>query len=131
AGNQSYHGGGAGLNGTIEDYARFCQMILNKGEFNNRRILGRKTVELMGANQLLDVEGDYEFGLGFEISRSRKFIRNLTSDASLGWGGAYGTVYLIDVKENMLLLFYTNVTNWRNPDVQNRFMISVYQAINK
>jgi CubicO group peptidase (beta-lactamase class C family) len=129
AANQPYHGGGAGLNGTIEDYARFCQMILNKGEFNNRRILSPKTVELMGTNQLFDIAGDYKFGLGFEIYNHRKFVQNMATEASLGWGGAYGTIYLIDVKENMVLLFFTNVNNWANPGVQNRFMISVYQAM--
>jgi CubicO group peptidase (beta-lactamase class C family) len=129
ADNQPYHGGGAGLNGTIEDYAKFCQMILNKGEFNNHRILGRKTVELMGTNQLLDAHGDYEFGLGFEIYDDRKFIQSMASQTSLGWGGAYGTIYLIDIKENIVLLFFTNVRDWRNPGVQDRFRVSVYQAI--
>jgi CubicO group peptidase (beta-lactamase class C family) len=129
ADNQTYHGGGAGLNGTIEDYAKFCQMILNKGEFNNHRILGRKTVELMGANQLLDAHGNYEFGLGFEIYDDRKFLQTMASQSTLGWGGAYGTTYLIDIKENIVLLFFTNVRNWRNPGVQERFKVSVYQAI--
>jgi CubicO group peptidase (beta-lactamase class C family) len=129
ADNQPYHGGGAGLNGTIEDYAKFCQMILNKGEFNNHKILSRKTVELMSTNQLLDTNGDYEFGLGFEIYGNRKFVQTLASQSSIGWSGAYGTKYLIDPKENIVLLFFTNVREWKNPDVQNRFMISVYQAI--
>ncbi|MDR0836104.1 MAG: beta-lactamase family protein, partial [Tannerella sp.] len=129
ADNQPYHGGGAGLNGTIEDYAKFLQMILNKGEFNNRRILGRKTVELMATNQLLDVKGDYQFGLGFELYPDRNSIKTMVSEASLRWGGAYGTQYVIDPKENLVILFYTNVRNWKNPNVSDRFMIAVYQAL--
>ena len=44
--------GGGGLTGTIGDYARFCQMLLNKGELDGKRLLGRKTVEFMAANHL-------------------------------------------------------------------------------
>ncbi|MDR2424325.1 MAG: beta-lactamase family protein [Prevotellaceae bacterium] len=129
ASNQPYHGGGAGLCGTIENYARFCQMILNKGEFNGKRILGRKTVELMYVNQLLDVEGTYRFSLGFEIDSHRNSLRTMVSEGTLKWGGAYGTQYFIDPKENMIVLFYTNASGWHNPSVHDRFLISVYQAL--
>ena len=124
-----FHGGGAGLNGPVEDYAKFCQMILNKGEFNNHRVLGRKTVELMAANHLFDISDDFQFSLGLEIGTNRTFIKNLSSEESLRWGGAYGTQYIIDPKENMVILFYTNVRRWANPSVADRFMISVYQAL--
>ena len=127
--DQPYLGGGAGLNGTVEDYAKFLQMLLNKGTFNDRRILGRKTVELMFTNQLSNVEGDYQFGLGLEIYRHRESVRNMASVGTLKWGGAYGTQYFIDPKENMIVLFYTNARNWSNPSVCDRYLISVYQAL--
>ena len=104
-------------------------MILNKGEFNGKRILGRKTVELMYTNQLLDVKGNYQFSLGFEIYSHRNSVRTMVSEGSLKWGGAYGTQYFIDPKENMIVLFYTNVSGWNNPSVVDRFLISVYQAL--
>jgi CubicO group peptidase (beta-lactamase class C family) len=129
ADNQPYHGGGAGLNGPIEDYAKFCQMILNKGEFNNRRILGRKTVELMCSDQLLNIEGNTKFGLGFEILRDSHSNITMTSEGSLSWGGAYGSKYVMDVKEDLVILLYTNMRDWNNPNVHDRFMISVYQAL--
>jgi CubicO group peptidase (beta-lactamase class C family) len=44
---QTYCEGAIGLNGPIEDYAKFCQMLLNKGEFNERRILKPETIDLM------------------------------------------------------------------------------------
>ncbi|MDD3079138.1 MAG: serine hydrolase [Paludibacter sp.] len=62
---------GAGLNGTIEDSAKFCQMILNDGQFNNHRILGRKTFELMKKNAVGDLRGEIGFGLAFEIFTKR------------------------------------------------------------
>ena len=124
-----FHGGGAGLCGPIEDYAKFCQMILNKGEFNNHRILGRKTVELMTVNHLLNIPGNSHFSFGYEIGTERDFNNNLRSVGSLSWGGLYGTSYLIDPTENMIYLFYTNVRNWSNPRVVERFRISVHQAM--
>ena len=129
ASDQPYHGGGAGLCGPVEDYAKFCQLILNKGEFNNRRILRSKTVELMSSNHLFDIPGDLQFSLGFEIATNRHFIKNLRTPGSIFWGGAYGTQYNIDPKENMIVLFYTNARSWSNPNVYDRFLIAVYQAL--
>jgi len=128
---QPFHGGGAGLVGPIKDYAKFCQMILNMGEFNNRRILGRKTVELMIANHMHDIPGNSQFSFGYDIGTERDFNRNMRTVGSLSWGGLYGTSYLIDPKENMIFLFYTNVRNWSNPRVAERFRIAVHQAMIK
>jgi len=124
-----YHGGGGGLCGTIEDYARFCQMILNKGMFNNHRVLGRKTVEMMSVNQLIDLPETW--GLGFEITnRNNHYIKTMVSERSLRWGGAFGTQYVIDPEENMIVLIYTNIMNWSHyTPAPDRFMISVYQAL--
>ena len=127
--NQLYNNGGAGLSGPIEDFAKFCQMLLNGGEFNNKRILGNKTVEMMFADQMFDMPGDHQFSFGFEVGNHRLFVRNLRSIGSVSWGGMYGTSYLIDPKENLILLCYTNVRNWNNPRISDRFIISVYQAL--
>lgn len=128
---------GTGLNGTIEDYARFCQMLLNGGTFNDKRILSRRTIEVMSTDQLPHPNGggpDFHFGLGFEIcpdkETQRKGIANFTpmvSPGSLHWGGYYNTDYLIDPKENLIILLYTN----RVPDtkVWEKFLNTVYQAL--
>ncbi len=129
ADNQPYHGGGAGLSGTIEDYAKFCQMLLNGGEFNNHRVLGRKTVELMGTNQLVNIPGTYQFGLAYEVTTKEGFNRTMISPGSWKWGGAYGTAYVIDPKENMVALIYSNILPWVNPEVHDRFFTSVYQSL--
>jgi len=47
--------GGAGLASTAMDYARFIQMLLNGGQLDGVRILGRKTVELMSTDHLNDL----------------------------------------------------------------------------
>ena len=132
-----YCQGGTGLYGTIEDYARFCQMILNKGIFNGKRILGRRTVEMMSVDQLPHPNNggpDFHFGLGFEIypgkETERKGISNFTqmvSPGSLQCGGMYNTDYLIDPNEDLIILLYTN----RIPDTKiwEKFLNTVYQAL--
>jgi len=124
---------GTGLNGPIEDYARFCQMILNKGTFNGKRILGRRTVEMMAIDQLPHPNngGPYLcFGIGFMIYPDPKDYSKfnpMVSPGSLSWGGMYNTDYLIDPKENLIILLYTN----RVPDtyIWEKFLNTVYQAL--
>jgi len=129
-GAKKFHSTGAGLNGTIEDYAKFCQMILNKGEFNGHRILGRKTVELMAKNAVGDLRGEIGFGLAFDDFRSQYSYRSIISQGALRWGGWYGTDYVIDPAEDLILLFYVNVEpNNVGFDVKVLFHNLVYQAL--
>ncbi len=132
AGAKTFLSGGAGLCGTIEDYAKFCQMMLNKGEFNGKKILGRKTVELMTKNQLAErvfIWNGHKFGLGFELIDSKASSEHLWSEGSFRWGGMYYTDYLIDPHENLIMLFYTNVEPYRGPNLHERFHNLVYQAL--
>ena len=124
---------GTGLNGTIEDYARFCQMILNGGTFNGKRILGKRTIEMMATDQLPHPNSggaNFCFGLGFKIYPDPKDYPGYTSMISpgaLAWGGMYNTDYIIDPKENLIILLYTN----RIPDtyIWEKFLNTVYQAL--
>lgn len=121
---------GAGLCGSIEDYAKFCQMILNGGEFNGHRILGRKTIEMMQKNAVGDLRGEIGFGLAFDDFRSQYSYKSILSEGSLRWGGWLGTDYVIDPKENTILLFYTNLyPNNSGIDFKVLFHNLVYQAL--
>ena len=130
SGAQTLFSTGAGLSGTIEDYARFCQMILNGGEFNGKRILGRKTVELMCKNQVKDLRGEIGFGLAFDDFRQEYTHESIASEGSLRWGGMFGTDYIIDPKEDLILLFYINLQpNNTGQDFKVLFHNLVYQAL--
>ncbi|MDD6211482.1 MAG: serine hydrolase [Bacteroidales bacterium] len=129
SGAKTWFSGGAGLCGTIEDYARFCQMILNGGVFNGNRILGRKTVELMGKNNVGNLRGKNGFGLGFETFEEKDSFYSPVSVGSLSWGGMYHTNYIIDRKENMIILIYSNVFPYDGPQIHNIFYNLVYQAL--
>ncbi len=130
SGAQTLFSTGAGLSGTVEDYAKFCQMILNGGEFNGKRILGRKTVELMRRNQVNDLRGEIGFGLAFDDFRPQYLHLTMASEGSLRWGGMFGTDYLIDPKEDLIMLFYINwQTDNSVTDVKVLFHNLVYQAL--
>jgi CubicO group peptidase (beta-lactamase class C family) len=110
---QTYCEGAIGLNGPIEDYAKFCQMLLNKGTFNGHRILKAETIEAMTTvNRLPEVNGGgkgFRFGLGFELYNEQKKPVPEVSAKAFAWGGLYGTEYIVDPENNMIALFYLNM----------------------
>jgi CubicO group peptidase (beta-lactamase class C family) len=110
---QTYAEGAIGLNGPIEDYAKFCQMLLNRGSFNGRRILKPETVDLMTTvNRLPEVNAGgkgFRFGLGFELYNEQKKPVPEVSNSAYAWGGLFGTEYVIDPENNMITLFYLNM----------------------
>lgn len=115
-GPKTYAPGTFGLYGPIQDYATFCQMLLNKGEFNNHRILKPETVELMLQNRLPEVTsgGDgFQFGIGFELfgNPQTKKVPQMSSSC-FRWGGAAGTEYLVDPENDLVILYYISVMSY-------------------
>lgn len=129
-----YPAGGSGLVSSAEDYYRFAQMLLNKGEFNGTRILSRKTVELMTQNHLppglnagLSPGGGY--GLGVSVLLDPAASGNLGSKGQFGWSGAASTTFIIDPVEDMVSIM---MVQFRPGDVPlwREFQTLVYQSIN-
>lgn len=120
--------GGAGLASSAHDYARFLQMILNRGELDGVRYLSPKMVDLMTSNQI-SVYGSpgKGFGLGFETVE-KLGADGLASVGSFGWGGAYGSGYKVDPKEGLVIVFMINQLPNRS-DIAAKFPTLVYQAL--
>ncbi|MEJ7589188.1 MAG: serine hydrolase domain-containing protein [Ferruginibacter sp.] len=133
AGAQTYFTAGAGMVSTALDYAKFCQMLLNGGTFNNNRILGKKTIELMTRNNIGSSEvwdRKDKFGLGFEIIGEQSTYAELASPGSYGWGGAYCSDYLIDPKNDIVLQLFTNILPYAFGGEFNRQLkVLIYQAL--
>ena len=95
--------GGGGLVSTATDYVRFCQMLLNKGELDGKRILKTETVEMMTKNQLPKgvSRGDTGgFGLGFSVrTEEGKFPKG-----EYGWGGMASTHFWISPKHDLAVV---------------------------
>jgi CubicO group peptidase (beta-lactamase class C family) len=123
----TYFSGGAGLSSTVEDYAKFLQLFLNKGEYNGVRLLSRKTVELMLTDQI-DGDGD-EFGLGFGLETVKNDHKSVVSLGSFTWGGAFNTHYWADPKERIIALVYTNVYSTPHWNIGDKFRVLTYQSI--
>jgi CubicO group peptidase (beta-lactamase class C family) len=128
--------GGAGLVSTAMDYARFCQMLLSGGELDGRRILSRKSVELMSADHLGDLPryGTAEtagsgFGLTFQVTLDPGRLGNIGSKGEYSWSGAAGTGFWIDPREKLVGVFMTNILPHTNLTFRQQFRLLGWQAI--
>jgi CubicO group peptidase (beta-lactamase class C family) len=130
-GPRTSYSGGAGLISTIQDYARFLQMLLNGGELNGVRILSPHTIALMTANHAGDLYSPpgMGFGLGFEVLEDRGLAGRYGSPGTYGWGGAYATNYWIDPQERIVALLMTQMIPSGGLDAADRFRTLVYSAI--
>jgi len=109
--NGTYLSGGGGLFSTAEDYLRFGQMLANGGEFEGKRILGRRTVEMMASLHIPDTlpgrnpgEG---YGLTVRVINSAGAAGTLLSNGSFGWSGAFGTHFWVDPQEKIVAVLMT------------------------
>jgi CubicO group peptidase (beta-lactamase class C family) len=123
--------GGAGLLSTATDYARFLQMLLNGGELEGARLLGPKSVEMMTVNHVgsLYQNGEFGFGLGFEIVTDVGRSAHPGSVGMYSWGSAYYSRYFVDPQEKLVALFLTQLIPARAVDLNDRFRYLVYQSI--
>ncbi|MBP9924801.1 MAG: beta-lactamase family protein [Cyclobacteriaceae bacterium] len=125
--------GGAGLLSTAADYAKFLQMMLNKGTLNGNRILAPNTVELMTVNHLNEIKYNpgMGFGLGFSVCEGLGDRGTPGSVGEYGWGGAYGSSYWVDPKEDLVVVYFKQLTPTNNLDDQSKLRALIYQALVK
>ncbi len=136
--------GGGGLLSTMSDYYRFCSMLLNQGELDGTRIIGRKTLALMASNHLPDnkdltemsqsafSETTYQgvgFGLGFSVILDPVKTQSLTDVGEYGWGGAASTVFWVNPKEEMVVIFLTQLLPSSTYQVRRELRSLVYSSL--
>jgi CubicO group peptidase (beta-lactamase class C family) len=117
----NFESGGGGLVSTAADYARFLQMLLNGGTFGGRRLLSRKTIELMTADHLGTITGapdlllpGHGFGLGFAV-RLQAGIAEVPGSVGLYfWGGLAGTTFWVDPAEQLFALLLVQAPGQRD-----------------
>ncbi len=129
----TFESGGGGLVGTAEDYLRFSQMMLNGGELDGVRVLSPSTVALMSRDHLGTVamgmgrQGS-GFGLDFAVVKDAGLTGESGSDGEYNWGGAAGTRFWIDPKENLIGIFMVQSLPHRTT-LASQFKVLTYQAI--
>lgn len=125
--------GGAGYLSTALDYATFLQMMLNDGEFNGKRIVSRKTVELMTVNHLGGISFPWTkgigFGLGFSIVEDLGLKGEMGSIGEYSWGGAYHSNYWVDPKEELVVVYFTQLIPANGLDDHGKLRALIYQAL--
>lgn len=127
--------GGMGLYSTIGDYARFAQMLVNGGQLDGVRLLGRKTVDLMMMNHLSGLaqptiggDGANGFGLGGAVRIDVAKSGRPASEGLFGWDGAASTYFRVDRKEKLALLLFLQWMPFDQPTL-SLYETLVYQAL--
>jgi CubicO group peptidase (beta-lactamase class C family) len=142
---KTYFSGGAGLVSTAEDYAKFCEMILDMGgvfdyddaqsELKNvYNFLGRKTAELMVKNHIGGLTPTYcppgyGFGLGFAVHLDPGQSGEIYSEGTLSWSGFFNTQFWIDPKESLVGILMLQNYPAGESDLASKFPVLVYQSI--
>ena len=140
----TFLGGGGGLVSTIDDYQRFCDMLLAGGSGNGSRIIGPKTLAYMTTNHLsggatlnemgqsLFSETALEgtgFGLGFSVTVDPAALGAASSEGDYGWGGAASTAFWIDPAEELSVIFLTQLLPSSSYPIRRQLRSVVYQAL--
>ena len=129
---------------TAQDYFQFLHMLRNKGVLNGERILSRKTVELMTMNHLPDnvdlsqmgqkvvSEMPFDgigFGLGFSVVLDLTAAQIIGSPGEYSWGGAASTTFWVDPKEDLVVIFLTQLVPSSAYPLRRELRVLTYQSI--
>ncbi|ACL60913.1 serine hydrolase domain-containing protein [Methylobacterium nodulans] len=134
--------GGGGLVSTAADYARFCRFILDRGELDGVRLLGRKTVALMTTNHLPGdlaalgqprfAESSFSgigFGLGFSVMLDPAKAQIVGTPGEVAWGGAASTAFWIDPVEDLFVILLTQLMPSSALPLRRELRVLTYSAL--
>jgi CubicO group peptidase (beta-lactamase class C family) len=124
-------GGGGGVS-TAEDYSKFCQMLLNYGEYNGQRILSRQTVELLISNQIGEIKerGFAVNGFGFGVGVNP--AKNCGGTSSCFWAGSpYNNTYMFDYDKQMVAILFVQNSPWEHLGLMHKFEQIVIEETKK
>ena len=135
--------GAGGLVGTVQDYANFCEMLLNKGQFRGQQLIGRPILELMTRNHLnggaslaqMAVGGFSEtsnegvgFGLGFASTMDAAACGTV-GEGDFYWGGLASTLFWVDPVEDLYVIFMTQLIPSSTFNFRGQIKNIVYGAL--
>ena len=132
-----FESGGGGLFSTMDDYARFAQMLFQGGIFGGTRILSRKTLEWMTSDHLGPnvrigtpslLQPGHTFGLGFAIRRDAGMGQTPGTPGEFFWGGVAGTYFWVAPKEELFALMMVQAPRQRD-HFRQLFRTLVYAAL--
>ena len=134
----AFESGGAGLVSTIDDYSHFAMMMVNKGEYNGKRILGRKTIEFMAQDRLASDQKDnykgdgvrgYGYGFLMRILIDQKEAAINASLGEFGWDGWTGNYVIMDPKENVVFMYFIQRCGSGVTPIVRKLRMATYAAL--
>ncbi len=129
----SYSGG---LAGTISDYYRFAQMLLDNGQFEGKQVMSANSVKLLSTPQQFVHEGDWikgaDWGLSVAVVTDASKSARAEVNGNYYWSGSASTSFWVDPTNEIVALFFTQVRNsTAKPSIQTRFRNRVYEAFSE
>lgn len=133
-----HYAGGGGLSSTAMDYAIFIQSLMNNGIYNGKRILSRKTIEVMTADQMITLNQQGKgmssrpgetFCLGFGLRTDQGKGINSKSPGTYEWSGYFSTKFWIDPKEDLIFVGMMQIHNFQHGEFFDRVTAILYSAI--
>jgi CubicO group peptidase (beta-lactamase class C family) len=129
--------GGYGLASTLDDYMKFAQMLVNKGQLDSVRILKAGTVELMATNHLSDTiskrqwlpgKGRVGFGIDFAVRTqpAQSADENVGTVGEFFWDGAASTLFWVDPKNELTAVLFTQLVPFDKVKLHKKFRDAVY-----
>jgi CubicO group peptidase (beta-lactamase class C family) len=130
SGLKTFYSGSGGLNSTATDYFKFCQMVIQNGEYNGVRIAKPATIALMKTDQLPlnlgvsfsqeDNPKNYGFTYGYGIKR-REVEGDPATVGTISWGGSTGPTFFIDLKHEMVAMVMYQTPMTFPVEIRNNF----------
>ena len=127
--------GAVGLVSTTEDFIRFGQMLLNKGELSGVRLLKAETVASMTINALSPEilrgkGGNVGWGLAnVDVVVGEGSRGYLTAIGEYGWDGSAGTFFAVDPAKELVITLMTQNLPANPEQLRQKFKSAVVQAI--
>ncbi len=139
-----FHSGGGGLLSTIDDYHKFCRMLVGRGAADDVRIVSPKTLDLMTRNHLpggadltqmskslfseaYNAGAGFGLGFGVTIDPARTLIPGSTGE--FYWGGMYSTAFFIDPLEGLHMVFMTQLMPSSAYPIRRQLKTLIYAAL--
>jgi CubicO group peptidase (beta-lactamase class C family) len=140
---RTYFSGSGGIVSTAVDYYRFCSMLLNGGELDGVRILGPRTLQLMTMNHLpggkdlatmAQSAGETAregigFGLGFAVLLDPAVAQIVGTPGEFYWGGAASTAFFVNPKDELIMIFLTQLRPSSTYPIRRELRATIYSAI--
>lgn len=134
----AFESGGAGMVSTLDDYAHFATMLVNKGLYGKKRILGRKTVEFMAQNHLTEAQAvdlnwdslrGYGYGCLMRVLQDGGKAGSNATPGEFGWDGWTGNYVSMDFEEELVFLYFIQRCDSGTTPIVRKLRMATYGAL--